>query len=243
MELTPGMRLAASVVGPVARAVKRKVESYLEPRDEKYEMKKIARKAVSGLARTVDYKKEWHYIDTAINSALDTTGAVNLLNGCTRGDDVSERSGRAVFVQAIELRLVAAATATTGLLQACRVMVFRDKDPQGLVSSIARVLDGSTTQSLRDRDYMKEYQVLKDWHFIIASATGAALTQPYESQRVLTWYRKFKRPIKVEFNSGNAGTAADIEHNAFYLLTLGSQAAGANAGAVVGNARVYFTDA
>jgi len=60
------------------------------------------------------------------------------------------------------------------------------------------------------------------------------------SERMFKFYRRLAHP--VTFNSGDAGTVADITTGSLYLIYIGSIAAGATAGSIVGHCRIRYSD-
>lgn len=60
-------------------------------------------------------------------AVIDSTGEIDLLNGIARGDDISERVGRAVTMRSLQIRAYALPTATTGTPQDGRMILFYDK--------------------------------------------------------------------------------------------------------------------
>ena len=85
-------------------------------------------------------KGEFKAIDTNVSFDVNTTGTVTLLNGCARGDEISERTGRETLIKSIEMKWVATSTDTTGTAQVGRLLVVYDKQPNAAALTIANVL-------------------------------------------------------------------------------------------------------
>lgn len=55
-------------------------------------------------------------------------------------------------------------------------------------------------------------------------------------------YKKFRRPITEEFNTGVAGTVADISTCSMYFITFGTEAPGNTDVNCTGYVRIRYTD-
>ena len=63
-------------------------------------------------------------VDVSISQVSDTTGAITLLNGVARGDDVNQRIGRKVSSHALELRLHRSVVSPSGTRQISQYSLF-----------------------------------------------------------------------------------------------------------------------
>lgn len=166
--------------------------------------------------------------------ACDSTGTITLLNGLTRGDDEGDRDGRRTNVKSINMRGVTTVTAGTGTDQLHRIMLVRYLRPNGTAPVITDILQSNTVYSLRNRQKIGDFQVLYDRVYQLNASAESG------SQKFLKYYKRMN--TEVQYNAGNAGTIADIEKNALYLITLGSNAAGATAGTFTGNVMVQWLE-
>jgi hypothetical protein len=178
---------------------------------------------------------EIKYVDTSVNQVADTTGAVTLLNGLPRGDDVSERVGRKVVMTGLDLSLVSYVTPTTGIDQTHRYILVYDKQANGAAPAITDVLVSASTVALPNLNNRLRFVILADE---IKALNASAEPGSYWA----TGMRKLRFNLSTIFNSGDAGTVADIQTGAFFLITLGSIAAGATAGTFSGRARIHYVD-
>lgn len=176
-------------------------------------------------------------VDTANSPmAINTTGAIALLNGISRGDDINEREGRKVIVTQIQMRATAQATAATGTPHTCRFLIVTDRQCNGTALTIANVLDSVSTASHYNLANRERFKILADNVFTIGASADY-------------WGRKavvLKIPglsIPVTFGSGNAGTVADIMTNSIYILGMGSNAVGGTAGELYLKVRIRYYDA
>lgn len=171
------------------------------------------------------------------SSVHDGTGAVVLLNGCARGDDISERVGRQITMKSIELKGVSYVTAGTGIDQSVRAMVVYDRQTNGSALTIAQVLDqtaGNPSYQLRNLENRRRFTVLMDRRIDLNASGESGSTKQWQ------FYRRLNHP--VTFNSGDAGTVADITTGSVYLITVGNVAAGATAGGCLVYSRIRYDD-
>lgn len=168
----------------------------------------------------------------------DTTTAKVLLNGCTQGTTDITRVGRKIQMSSLLIRGAICNPSGTGLDQINRVMVIIDNHPNGAVFGIADLLDNSGAVGYwcanRNRGFIPRFTVLYDETYHIGAAGEANSCMP------LFIYRKLNMP--VNFNTGNAGTIADFDTGAIYLVTMGNLVAGNTAACLYFNSRVRFTD-
>lgn len=181
-------------------------------------------------------KPEWKYLDLAINMTMDTAGALTLLNGLVPGNGASQRIGQTVQIHSLELRCITRVTAATGVDQTHRFAVVADKQANAAAMTGALYLNAATVYGMRLLENRKRFKTYLNKE-ICLNATGEPYSETYWHS-----YLQFRRPIVVEYNTGNAGTVADITSNSLYLYGIGSVAPGATAGAMAGYVRIRYTD-
>ena len=177
---------------------------------------------------------EFKSVDTAISQVIDQTGAVTLVNGIARGDEIFERNGREVVMKSIEFHCRCYATAGTGADQIGRILIVYDRQTNGAALTGAQVLDSFNTVAARNLENRRRFKILYDRRFVI-NASG----EP-QSAKLFNFYRRLAHP--VTFNSGDAATVADIMTGSLYLLSVGTNVAGATAGSCVGTVRIRYQD-
>jgi len=182
--------------------------------------------------------------DTNLDYNFNTTGTLVLLNGIARGDEISERNGREIMMKSIQITMKSAATAGTGLPQAMRALVVYDKQANAAAPTVAQILEGGldsrVTTRMRNLENRKRFVILMDEVFTVGPLgvnVGALGADP---NHVLKWYKKVHLP--VEFNSGDAGTVADITTGSLYLVTVGDKDSGETDGFGYGMCRIRYTD-
>jgi hypothetical protein len=173
-------------------------------------------------------------VDVGQDFAVNTTGAIYLLNGLIPGVDYNDRIGRKVRVVGITINLRSYVQAGTGIDQGHRYIIFIDHQANGTAPSIEDLLMSVGPESQFNRDYEKAFSVLYDRRFILNASGEAGSNKEWLidiPSRFITWY-----------NTGTAGTVADIVTNALYLVAVGSIAAGDTDGSCSMRSRVFFTD-
>ena len=173
-------------------------------------------------------------VDTSVNQAADSTGGVVLLSGIARGDDINQRTGREVTLRSIECRFTARVTAGTGIDQQQRLLIVYDRQSNGAAPSVADVLGSANVLYPRNLENRRRFKVLYDRFFQLNGSGEAG------SEKVFKFYRRLRHPMV--FNSGNAGTVADITSGSVYAVICGSVAAGATAGNINGRVRLRYED-
>ena len=178
---------------------------------------------------------EFKAVDNAnFSSNADTGGGITLLNGIGRGDDMHERMGREVVLRSLQLHGSAAVTSGTGVDQTQRVLIVYDRQCNAATPAITDVLVSANVRAMRNLNNRKRFKILVDER-IALNASG----EP-GSHKAFDYYKRFYLP--VTFNSGDAGTVADIVTGGLFAMVLGDMAPGATAGTVTMTSRVRFTD-
>jgi len=181
-------------------------------------------------------KTEWKSVDVAVSDDCDSTGAVLLVNGIARGDDIGERNGRQIVMKSFEIRAQDWATIGTGLAQSHRIMLVYDKQANGAALTVAMVLLTASITSPRNLENRQRFVVLMDKVVNLAEDGAGGLSS-------VMWQAYKRLNLPVTFNSGDAGTVADIITGSLYLLYIGDKAAGAIAGTLSTRMRLRYEDA
>lgn len=166
-------------------------------------------------------------IDVSINYNVSSSGTVTLLNGVTRGTDETDRVGRVIVMNDLQIRLSMLNAAANDTL---RHIVLYDNQPNGAAPAVTDVLQTASPLS--------DYNLDNEWRFDVLYDELYALRTVYNPLDVL----EFCVPVPWEtvFNAGNAGTVADIVTGAVFLLSIGSQAMNTTAETLY--SRVLFSD-
>jgi len=209
--------------------------------------RKKARQAIARAARQTDVvmanaaerglslsRGEFKSVDTNNVNAANTATAVFLLNGIARGDDINERTGREVVLRSILVKAFCYVTAGTGVDQMQRVLVVYDRQTNAAALTAAQVLSVANTMAPRNLENRRRFTILMD-RTVTLNATAES-----GSFRLIKFYRHLRHPM--EFNSGDAGTVADITTGSIYTIVIGTEVAGDTAGSVLINTRIRYED-
>lgn len=174
---------------------------------------------------------EYKYFDTAISQSPDNTGYDKaIVNVPVQGDDALSRDGRQIRIKSIqfnvEIEMAAAATNTR-----VRVLLVLFKSSNGGDLTMSNVMvSANNINSLRLVSDQRDYWVIFDKTFVLTDVTKQQLQFKY--------YKRLD--VKTRYNSGNAGTFADVEHNAIHFCSLSDEAA--NTPTLTGNCRIRYID-
>lgn len=198
---------------------------------------------------------ERKYLDQVGNFNLNTlavaantggqsgTETLQLINGCMLGTDAVNRIGRKISMKSIQLRILftlqtsSGGTALTGVTAGyIRLMVIYDAQANGGTVQYGDIFQGTPAQgnvtplNLNNRE---RFKVIWD--------KDKQIDPDGPNNQMFKLYKKCMLP--VTFNAGNAGTAADIQTGALWLLAMTS-VQGTSAGVISGEfySRVRFTD-
>jgi len=188
-------------------------------------------------------EKKW--VDIAQNGAFPSataTGALTLLNTLSQGTTPNTRVGTRVEVKSIAIKgLVQAGTGAGNTLEPLRIKIVYDKEANGAAPAATDILvndfiyghnnlaNGGRFITLMD----KIYEPLIPSIGASQIGTGGSI--------VINEYIKCNLPVK--YNTGNAGTIADIVSGSIYMLTYScGGTTGTSTGADSIISRVRYTD-
>ncbi len=152
--------------------------------------------------------------DVSSTVAVPETGLVLLLNATIAGDDFDNRDGRQVRWKSIQyaINILQHATATQTIT---RVMIVIDKQPNATLMTIGELLtSGANNLDFRNLDNRKRFVILSD-RVVTQSDTNNLVNR-------LDFYQKMD--MITIYDDSNAGTIADIESNALFLVAVSSEA-------------------
>lgn len=209
----------------------RKSDYYSRGKASRSKALSTARSRGAMLYKTVEFKTV-DFTDT--NLATNTAGTIQLINGVTLGNDITNRVGRQVELRSVQLKGEVYCTLGGGVDQFNRVMIVYDRQTNGAALTILDVLTSVSPVSLRNLNNRKRFKILMD-KLLYNNASG----EPGSAQPI-EYYRKLRHP--VEFNANTFADVRDIQSGSLYVITIGSVVAGATAGNLFFSSRVRFTD-
>lgn len=185
--------------------------------------------------------------------AVNTTGVIQLMFNPALGSDYTQRIGRKTHIKSIFIRGSMSISAATVLTtqstpaQVGRMILFIDYQPNGATPAVADVLvpGAPNAYDMLNLDNRDRFKILKDKVFsfdpfrynIVATTAVAGFNRTIHNFKI---YKKCN--IETIFNGTNAGTIADINSGALYLLFMGTEAAGATAAVATVSTRCRFLD-
>lgn len=182
---------------------------------------------VKWLKSVVNVEKK--YIDTTATTTSPAAGAFVLLNGCTTGTSAITRDGQSIKMVSIYENYfwsINAAAATTYV----RTVIVLDRQANGAAPSFTDIFVNSGVLSAANIGNSKRFKIVHDTRKTL-SLNGNEMVR----------HKKFtKCSIHTEYNTGSAGTIADIQTNSLYLFHMSDQ--GANVPGFSYFVRVRFID-
>lgn len=195
--------------------------------------------------RMINSNEEFKAIYTHVETGNPYTGGAGLftlLNGCSQGDGLSSREGREIRNRSVQIHLKHRyATSAPTYNYTLRAILFIDLEPHGSAPTASNLLRTSEGQgydeAFRNLDYRNRFVILKDKYLQGDIFDNNGTTFVLHDHQLVK-YKKLN--LKTTFNSGNAGTIADINKGALYLYLFNAESA--NPMQVFISAVVRFTD-
>lgn len=191
-----------------------------------------------GVGGRVSEKK---VIDTAASYYnANTTGAVTLLNGCVQGNDFNQRDGRKIKMVSVQFSGDFLYNASGGDDAGVRLAIIYDTQANASAPAITDVftaINAHTFVNLNNRD---RFRIIYDKRVCLGrySTTATQSVADNTSRHIQKWIPL--KGLETVYNSGNAGTVADIQTGALYALTMGDSTNGSPS--YYGTFRVRFYD-
>ncbi len=162
---------------------------------------------------------EFKYSDISIGSTNFGTGlgVLTLLNGLTQGTTGTTREGISIKLTDCDIKLNAT-IGTVAAIAFCRILVMFDKVPDGVNFVVGDLFQNAATGSDWTESHFnlgntQRFRILFDKRFSLNTV----------SDTVNTFDLNFPMQVHSKYNMGNAGTIADINENALYLIMMSNQ--------------------
>lgn len=192
--------------------------------------------AVGGFAGRAS-KSELKFIDVTANNdppiGATTFSAGTLLNGCIPGSNATNRIGRKIHMKSLVLRWGVNLRSTSVAGGNVRVLVVYDKQSNAAAPAITDILltdDFYANNNLSNRD---RFLTLIDIISPCVSTGGDVTCSGVE-------YRKLN--LESMFNTGTAGTVADITTGSVYIFVAQTGTITTTAPDFFASARIKFLD-
>lgn len=180
---------------------------------------------------------EYKYIDTLFNANVMTNGigSQSLLNGCTTGTSASTRTGQSTKAYQIIIDIIVQVGVTTPVN--CRLLLVRDKAANGATLGVGSIFQAAV-------DGANDYTTSQRNVATVGTRIEFCLDMQFQLDTVQNTSKSIKRVIPCGFhtryNTGTAGTVADISENSLYWCAMSS--AGATQPTFKGSIRFQYTD-
>lgn len=149
--------------------------------------------------------RELNFNDESITSFLNPS--ITLLNGLVPGSGANERVGRKITIKSIQVQGYVGTGANDDVT---RLSLVVDTQANATAPNFADIYTSSNPAALREINNMPRFKVLWD---------SGPLSQVVTSDSELITFDAYKRVnVGVQYNAGVAGTVADIQTNAVYLV-------------------------
>lgn len=165
------------------------------------------------------------------SARLDPT-TLSTLFAPTQGDSYNNRDGRKVLLAGIRINWQCDIATQTNQSAAdagskVRLLLVQDLQTNGVqLNSEDVITSGSAKAGVcmhQNPAYFGRFKVWKDKVFVMenpAMTNNASATTIQQNglTRFGKWKLNFKKPIPINYNTGNAGTVADIVDNSFHII-------------------------
>lgn len=183
--------------------------------------KKLATIGYVKRAISADNEKKFIYVTNSLMGGANLTNAtpqLNLLNGLAQGTTDQTRLGDRVKFKRLLMNILASAPiSATGNSTSYKFDIMRYKQPRGAAFTMTN-LYGSATPATIDNfneastDWKSRFECLATRTFVI-NYPAATVAQIY-----LFSFEVNLDDAITDYSLGNAGTIADIDKNAYYLV-------------------------
>lgn len=176
-------------------------------------------KAIPYLVKTVGFLRnminaEYKYIDTVTTvSPVANTGTVTYLSGIAQGVTDITRIGNKILFKDIMWRMQASIN-DTALTSALRIIVFSARQVNGVLPTVAEVLQTVSQLAPLNRDNTKQYVIIKDylWSLNFANDSETKIVKGYH---VLNYHANY---------DGATAAIGDAEENHLFMLCISDDA-------------------
>jgi len=156
--------------------------------------------------------------------------AANTLFSPTQGDEYNTRDGRKVQVLALKIRGYVQCVKQadqTGADNAnlCRIILVQDRQTNGAQLNAEDVITSGGANvahaMFQNPAFFGRFRVLKDKTIAMQDPSNTFDGTNVEVNGLIRHFKmniKFRKPVIVHYNSGNAGTVADIVDNSFHII-------------------------
>lgn len=181
---------------------------------------------------------EWKNSDSSANIAIAATkywAPITLINGMQYGTSPTQHIGRKIAMRKLVLRMLYVPSANLGTIRVC---VFYDNNPNGAAPAITDLLTQDLPYAMANLSNSDRFLILYDGHPYEECGVQSLSGSGNLFKKILKW----NPPLHTQFNTGSAGTIADIQTGALFITYAASTTAAQNTGSFTYYSRLRFTD-
>lgn len=199
-------------------------------------------RGVRTVVRSRGGRADLGYLDTAFSAvSADTTGVVTLLNGSVPGTGATTRIGRKIRIRSLQYKFYTYGKSTANS-QLLRISFVWDRQCNGAAPAITDIYDQVSGANAPwgpiNIDNSRRFRVIHTEDILLTGSGSGATTGLDGAARSISGYRKMNH--MTIYNSGSAGTVADIETGGLFAVIVGSAPTGTTAANVYGIVRVRY---
>jgi hypothetical protein len=172
---------------------------------------------------------EIHYNDVTNSTNISSTSTLVLMNGLTQGDTAITRTGQSIRMNTLDINAYIIGNSTAGQ-QSVRILLVFDKQPNASAYTSTSLLNSDNTISPYAVGGQNRFIVYMDEMYALSTAG------PLNAQ----FSKRIQLNQHTEYNTGNAGTIADINSGSLYLQFVSDQAT--NVPILAYYCRLWFVD-
>ncbi len=175
-------------------------------------------------------ERKFHDVNLA-DSLVSNAGTIHSgINLIAQGVTESTRVGRVAFIKSIFMReafqITESAVQTSGS-DHVRTMIILDKQANGAAPAVSDIITAPSVaffgfNQLANKSRFKIlYDKITTLRVYAAGGNGTAI-ELVRTSAVRSWYKKFKNPIRIEFDD-TTGAVTEIRSNNFVVLSIAKQ--------------------
>lgn len=174
---------------------------------------------------------------TALKPTVGDFGS-SFVGSCDRGTDPDQRVGRKIAVRSMQVRLTCTPGYTAALIASdVRIIIFYDKQTNGADPVATDILVADGINSMRNLANEARFVILHDQLHTFQNHDGTHI-----SNDLIVIYKKFTKPLIVEYKA-NAGGIADVATGNINILAYAdADTSGTTNTHLVGYSRIRYTD-
>lgn len=157
--------------------------------------------------------KEVKTHDVAFSFSPDNSGGIQFLTNIAQGDTSLTREGLVIKLLSIQCKGYCEANASQTGPVIVRMLLVKDRYNLGANPAVTDILESASVIAFKEHDEKRRFQILWDKAFPI-SVNDTSI----ERATTLKYYKKFKKPQRVDYRSTGSVVANAGSCNMFLLM-------------------------